>query len=65
MKIVTILGTRPETVECGSNILSGLNSDKILKCVKIMLGRKTNWKQPKGYSDKNVSEKIIKLMLNK
>lgn len=56
---------RPETVECGSNIVSGLNSENMLKSVKIMLNRKTNWKQPKGYSDKNVSGKIIKLILNK
>jgi len=56
---------RPETIECGSNILSGLNSENMLKSVKIMLKRKTNWKQPKGYSDKNVSTKIINLMLNK
>ncbi|MFA5095618.1 MAG: UDP-N-acetylglucosamine 2-epimerase (non-hydrolyzing) [Candidatus Paceibacterota bacterium] len=64
---VTIRTTteRPETIECGSNILSGLNSAKILKCVRIMLKRKTSWEQPKGYSDKNVSEKIIKLILNK
>lgn len=56
---------RPETIECGSNIISGLDGDKILKCVKIMLQRKINWKQPKGYADKNVSSKIINLLLNK
>jgi len=56
---------RPETIKCGSNMIAGLDSNKILKCVKIMLNRKTTWKQPRGYSDKNVSEKIIKLMLKK
>jgi UDP-N-acetylglucosamine 2-epimerase (non-hydrolysing) len=56
---------RPETIACGSNIISGLNSRKILACVKIMLKKKTNWKQPKGYSDKNVSNKIVKLLLKK
>jgi UDP-N-acetylglucosamine 2-epimerase (non-hydrolysing) len=56
---------RPETIACGSNILAGLDSNKMLKCVKIMLNRKTNWKQPKGYADKNVSNKIINLLLNK
>ena len=56
---------RPETIVCGSNIIAGLNGKNILKCVKIMLSRKTNWKQPKGYLDRNVSDKIINLMLNK
>ena len=56
---------RPETIECGSNMLSGLDGKNILKCVIIMLRKKTNWKQPIGYSDKHVSEKIINLMLKK
>ena len=60
---IRVTTERPETIECGSNILSGLNSDNILKCVKIMLKRKKNWKQPKGYADKKVSDKIIKLIL--
>ncbi|MFX1288282.1 MAG: non-hydrolyzing UDP-N-acetylglucosamine 2-epimerase, partial [Promethearchaeota archaeon] len=36
---VTIRDTteRPETVECGSNIISGVNKDNILNCTKIML----------------------------
>ncbi|MFA6393165.1 MAG: UDP-N-acetylglucosamine 2-epimerase (non-hydrolyzing) [Candidatus Paceibacterota bacterium] len=62
---IRITTERPETIECGSNILAGLNSNKILKSVKIMIRRKTNWKQPKGYANKNVSEKIISLMLHK
>lgn len=56
---------RPETIVCGSNMLSGLNSTDMLKSVKIMLKKKTDWKQPKGYSDKKVSEKIINILLNK
>ncbi|MHA1491516.1 MAG: non-hydrolyzing UDP-N-acetylglucosamine 2-epimerase [Promethearchaeota archaeon] len=53
---------RPETIECGSNIISGLKSNNILNCTKIMLSINTNWVCPKGYIDKNVSNKIIKFL---
>ncbi len=56
---------RPETIECGSNILSGLNSANILSCVEKMLKRKNNWRMPKGYADKKVSEKVVNLLLKK
>jgi len=62
---IRVTTERPETIECGSNILSGLNSENMLKSVKMILKRKTNWIQPKGYSDKKVSQKIINLMLKK
>ena len=53
---------RPETVECGSNIISGLDKNNILKCAKIMLGRTNDWKYPIGYIDNNVSDKILKYL---
>lgn len=62
---VTIRDTteRPETLECGSNIISKLESEKILNCVKIMLDSETNWVLPKGYPDINVSDRITKIIL--
>ncbi len=53
---------RPETVECGSNMVSGLKSEDILNCTKIMLSIDTIWDYPIGYIDKNVSDKIIKYL---
>ena len=53
---------RPETVECGSNIISGLNSKRIFDCTEIMLNSDKNWKEPIGYKDENVSDKIIKIL---
>ena len=32
---------RPETIECGSNILSGVSSESIRRCVNIVLGQKS------------------------
>jgi UDP-N-acetylglucosamine 2-epimerase (non-hydrolysing) len=62
---VTIRKTteRPETIECGSNMLSGINADKILDCVKIMVNQPKTWSYPEGYDHKNVSDKVIKILL--
>lgn len=62
---VTIRRTteRPETVECGSNILSGLNGERILECVRLMLAKKNDWDYPAGYVDTNVSDKVVTYIL--
>ena len=63
---VTIRETteRPETVECGSNILSGTsNPKKILNSVIQMLNLSNNWISPYE-KDTNVSDKVIKLILH-
>ncbi len=53
---------RPETVECGSNIISGLNKENILNCTKTMLSINKKWEFPVGYIDNNVSDKIVKYL---
>lgn len=64
IRAVTIRDTteRPETVECKSNIVSGLKPENILACTKIMLNLDTNWEYPIGYIDPNVSDKIVKYL---
>jgi len=38
---------RPETVECGSNVVSGVESPaRVLRCALRMLGRKADWISP-------------------
>ncbi|HWJ78412.1 MAG TPA: UDP-N-acetylglucosamine 2-epimerase (non-hydrolyzing) [Niallia sp.] len=54
---------RLETIECGSNVLSGLNRDSIAKCVQVMIEQPNRWDFPAGYDDKNVSDKVIKVLL--
>lgn len=34
---------RPETLEVGSNVLAGVNQNKILECVKIMISKERDW----------------------
>lgn len=55
---------RPEVVESGSAIISGVNSKNILSASFVMqkLKRKS-WPLPKGYEDLNVSNKVINYIL--
>jgi len=56
---------RPETCEVGASMISGLEDKSILRCISIMMNHKREWKQPIGYSDTDVSEKVIKFILGK
>jgi UDP-N-acetylglucosamine 2-epimerase (non-hydrolysing) len=53
---------RPETIECGSNILSGANSESISRCVNVVLSQKVNWNTPPEYLTENVSDTVIKIL---
>ncbi len=54
---------RPETVECGSNILSGTEPHGILSAAKQAVSRKTGWKPPDEYLSENVSETVANIVL--
>ncbi|GAA1373504.1 non-hydrolyzing UDP-N-acetylglucosamine 2-epimerase [Peribacillus frigoritolerans] len=62
---VTIRKTteRPETIESGSNILSGIDAKQIVNCVKVMVNQQKDWTFPVGYDHKNVSDKVLKIIL--
>jgi len=53
---------RPETVDVGANILTGLDLNQILKSIKEMLKRNNNWINPFG--DGSTSNKIMKIILD-
>jgi len=54
---------RPETVESGSNMLSGADPDSILRCVRAVLGQEGGWTVPPEYLVKNVSGTVVKIVL--
>jgi len=54
---------RPETVEVGSNILSGAEPASILRCVDLVMHRPPSWIPPKEYLAKNVSGKVTRIVL--
>ena len=51
---------RPETLEVGSNVLAGVNQNKILEGVKIMLSKERDWRN--SFGDGNAGERIIKIV---
>ena len=55
---------RPETIECGSNILAGVLPKGIESAIDVALsGEPSCWVPPAGYTDKDVSSKVIKIIL--
>jgi len=53
---------RPETLEVGSNTLSGGNLDKILQSVKLMINKENSWINPFG--EGKAGKRIIKIISN-
>ncbi|MGD0781128.1 MAG: UDP-N-acetylglucosamine 2-epimerase (non-hydrolyzing) [Dehalococcoidales bacterium] len=53
---------RPETLECGSNILSGADPNLILDCVKTVLSQPPAWNPPPEYMTENVSQTVVKIV---
>ncbi|MCX9083523.1 MAG: UDP-N-acetylglucosamine 2-epimerase (non-hydrolyzing) [Candidatus Methanoperedens sp.] len=51
---------RPETVEVGSNMLAGTESEKIVVCARKMLVKGKDWKNPFG--DGKAGEKIVRVI---
>jgi UDP-N-acetylglucosamine 2-epimerase (non-hydrolysing) len=54
---------RPETLECGSNILSGADSSMVIHCIHTILDQKYQWRAPQEYLEENVSLKVVKIVL--
>jgi len=54
---------RPETIECGSNILSGADPDSIVRAVEIAMAQPANWTAPREYLTENVSQIVSKILL--
>lgn len=51
---------RPETIECGSNILSGADHAMILGCVEVVMSLPQTWTVPPEYLNEHVSETILR-----
>ena len=53
---------RPETLECGSNILSGTLPNDIVSCVKVVVEQPSEWTVPTEYINPMVSSAVIKIL---
>ena len=54
---------RPETIECGSNIVSGVTVKSILECAKAARRLRGKWVPPPEYVVDNVSDTVLKVVL--
>ncbi len=62
---VTVRDTteRPETVECGSNMIGGIEPDGIRRCVHAALAREPAWTPPPEYMVDSVSPIAARIVL--
>jgi UDP-N-acetylglucosamine 2-epimerase (non-hydrolysing) len=54
---------RPETIEHGSNILSGARPESIVAAVRTALQRQAPWTPPQEYLADHVSDTVVKIVL--
>lgn len=56
---------RPETVECGSNVLSGTtDAQRMVDCVEIMIGSSAAWVSPyEGPEHRGVADRVVKFLI--
>jgi UDP-N-acetylglucosamine 2-epimerase (non-hydrolysing) len=54
---------RPETLEVGSNMLSGSDPEMVKACVATVLSQKKPWEPPPEYLVANVSDSVVRIVL--
>ena len=54
---------RPETIECGSNILTGADPEMILQAVRVALSSTCDWTPPAEYLEPCVASTVTKIIL--
>lgn len=53
---------RPETVDCGSNLLSGSDPEDILRHVRLVTSQPTGWQPPAEYLAPLVAETVVRIV---
>lgn len=54
---------RPETIECGSNVLAGVDPRNVVSIVSTLVKQPREWSAPEEYLEANVSEKVLKILM--
>jgi len=54
---------RPETIECGSNVLAGCEPEHILQMVKLVTSQPANWQPPSEYLTAQVAMTVCRIVL--
>lgn len=55
---------RPETTECGSNILAGQFVDRLIAGMRLALAGGGDWEAPPEYRKRNVSTTVARILLS-
>ncbi len=53
---------RPETLESGSNTLTGGDPNQVELSVRLVLDLHSNWSPPSGYTSPGVSSTVIRIV---
>ncbi len=53
---------RPETIDCGSNLLSGSSPEDILRHVRLATSESTSWQPPPEYTAPLVAETVLRIV---
>ena len=56
---------RPETIECGSNILSGADPDALSNAMRLVLELPADWTAPPEYETPHVSRIVTRIVLGR
>lgn len=54
---------RPETIEVGSNVITGVDTDLILSAAEIVTSQKSTWVPPREYLYNNTSDIVLKILI--
>jgi len=54
---------RPETLDCGANVLVGVEPDRVLRGVELALATPRSWAPPAEYLVPHVSDSVVKILL--
>lgn len=54
---------RPETLECGANVLAGSDPQQVVECVAAALARQRTWSPPPEYLVPHVSHTVAAILL--
>ena len=54
---------RPETLEAGSNMLSGVEPERIAEAATLVASERGSWRPPADYTKDNVAETVRRLVL--
>lgn len=54
---------RPETIECGSNMLGGVEPERVMRCVRAVIDKPALWSVPAEYQRTDVSDTVVRILI--